>query len=126
MKHLNEMNKIKMTRLEQQNKNKIDKLIEEFKINFDEYNKNYKRQNNKDNIFSKNNIINEEFSINETMTDYSKELGTQFEIEKNSLKAEYEQKLQIEIENLKKNILSNNNNESKKFSEEKKEIEKKY
>ena len=128
MKHLNEMNKIKMSRLEQQNKNKIDKLIGEFKINFDEYITDYKskNKNNQDNIFSKNNIINDDLSINETISDYSKELLTQFELEKKSLKAEYDQKLQIEIENLKNNILSNTDNESLKYSEEKKDIENEY
>ena len=41
-------------------------------------------------------------------------------------KNEYEQKLQNELENLKNNILINTDDESKKYMEDKKEIENEY
>ena len=129
VKHLNEMNKIKMTRLEQQNKNKIEKLIDEFKNNFDDYTKDYKKQNSTNdntNLFSKDNIKYDELSINQEFSKYSAQIESQFESEKNSLKIEYEQKLQKEIDTLKNNILSNTDNDSEKYTEEKKEIENEY
>ena len=128
-KHLDEMNKIKKSRIEQQNKNKINKLMEEIKNDFDKYVKEYeiKNKNLKNNLMSLNYLNREEdSSINETLLEYSKDLESQLDLDKKSLKYEYEQKLKIELENLKNNILINSDDDSQKFNEEKKEIENEY
>ena len=124
--HLSEMNEIKRTRLEQQNKNKIDKLIEEIKNDFDRFVRDIKDKNKNDltsNIFLNQ---NEDSSLKEILEQYSKELESQLEFSKNSLKIEYEQKLQNELETLKNNVLTNSDSDSFKYNENKKEIENEY
>ena len=115
--------------LGQINKNKIYKLIDEFKFNFDKFVKEFENKNKSINndIFSHNNYLNqEELSIKDMLSQYSEELESQLEFSKNSLKNEYDQKLQNELENLKNNILINTDDESKKYMEDKKEIESEY
>ena len=127
VKHLGEMNKIKMTRLEQQNKSKIDKLIEDIKNDYDKYMEEYENKNRNNDLIQKNNILDQEdYLTKENLLQYSKELESQLELSKNSLKNEYEQKLAKEIENLKNNILSNTDDDSQQFSENKKEFENDY
>ena len=134
MKHIRQREKEQRKKNEknkrlESDKNKIDKLNDELKFNFDQFVKEYESKNKSINneIFSQNNYLNqEESSIKEMLSKYSNELESQLELSKNSLKNEYEQKLQNELENLKNNILINTDDESKKYMEDKKEIENEY
>ena len=129
VKYLEEMNKIKISGLEQQNTIKINKLSEEYKYNFNIYVKEYQNKNDINmNLFSEKTLLNQKYdSTNQIIAQYSQELESQLEESKNSLKKEYELKYQKDLDNLKNNILINNNNEdSQNLSSEKKEMENEY
>ena len=124
------MNKIKKTRLEQQNKSKIDKLMEEIKNDFDRYAQDFenKNKNLRNNLNSNIFLYQEEgdSSLKEILSQYSTQLESQLELSKTSLKNEYELKLQNELETLKNNILTNTDEDSQKYNEDKKQLETEY
>ena len=124
-KYLEEMNKIKISRLEQQNNNKINRLSDEYKNNFNIFVKEFQNRNNNNVDLSSNiSIFNQKNDLSkELISQYNQELDTQLEESKNSLKLELELKYQKDLENLKFNLLSNDNDEQKENKENQNKIE---
>ena len=131
-KHYEEMNKIKMSRLDLQNKNKVSDLLKHYEIDFDNYVKEYKEKNKN---INDNPIINNSFntqnknegtSLNEILEKYTKDSEYKLEEKKLLIKEEYENKLKKELEEYKKINNPENKTDSEKLSEEKKIIENEY
>ena len=131
-KHYEEMNKIKMSRLDLQNKNKVSDLLKQYEIDFNNYVKQYKEKNK---YLNDNPIINNSFntknknddiSLNEILEKYSKDSEYKLEEKKLLIKEEYENKLKKELEEYKKINNPENKTDSEKLSEEKKILENEY
>ena len=126
-KHFEEMNKIKISRLDLKAKNKIIELTKKLELDFDNYKIELEAKNStiKDNSISK--VNNNKDSFKEILEKYSKDSDLKLEENKKTLKEEYENKLKLEIEE----FINNNSScldkgNCKQNAEEKKIIEKDY
>ena len=123
-RHLEEMNKIKKSRLDLQLNNKIKEFTDQIQKDFENYQKIYNINNN---TFSGNNLNNnKEDSMEEKLNEYSNDLKSQLEENKKLIKEEYENKLKREMEDFQNTLNLEKSKSPQRSGESKKDIENNY
>ena len=123
-KHLEEMNKIKKSRLDLQLNNKIKEYSDQIQKDFENYQQKYKINNN---IFTENNVNNsKEDLIKAKLIEYSNDLKSQLEENKKLLKEEYEIKFKKEIDDIQNTLNLGKSKIPKKSGEDEMDIENNY